>query len=135
MIVASDIHLFICTWPMRIKILCECIKQIFWTFTRTYFSVIILRPCWSLIFFLYFPTKLIFSLDDEAWDFSSIIALVMFKSDDKFFWRAECSLLVCFWSFDEEIKLWVKACRRWISHWSSYESSSIRTSFMSIVLW
>ena len=60
---------------------------------------------------------------------------VMFKSDDKFFWSAECSLLVCFWSFDEEIKLWVKACRRWISHWSSYESSSIRTSFMSIVLW
>ena len=120
--------------PMGIKILCECIKRIFWIFTRTYFSVIILRPCWSLIF-LYFPTKLIFSLDDEAWDFSSTIALVMFKSDDKFFWSAECNLLVCFWSFDEEIELWVKACRRWISYWSSYESSSIRTSFMSIVLW
>ena len=79
------------------------------------FSDIVLPTCWNLLF--YFQTNVIFSVDDdnddddddnEAWDFSSTATLLIVKSGGKSFCNTECNLLVWFWPFDEEIKLWEK---------------------------
>ena len=76
------------------------------------FSDIVLPTWWNLFFFLYFPTNVIFLVDDddEVWDFASTATLLMVKSGDKSFCSTDCNLLVCFWPFDEEMELWVKEC-------------------------